>query len=120
MMMAAGGGSPDGGGAGPGDGPSFARYRVNVIVDHDGQSGAPVIYEDHPSFPNLIGRIEHQARLGALVTDFTLIKPGALHRANGGYLIPRCPQAAARAACWEELKRVLRAREVRIESLGQP
>ena len=77
---------------------------MNVIVDHDGQSGAPVIYEDHPSFPNLIGRIEHQARLGALVTDFTLIKPGALHRANGGYLILDARKLLLEPHAWEELK----------------
>ena len=65
----------------------FHRYKVNVLVDHSKAEGAPVVYEDDPAFQNLVGRIEHVAHMGALTTDFTLIKPGALHRANGGYLI---------------------------------
>ncbi|MEE8171572.1 MAG: ATP-binding protein, partial [Alphaproteobacteria bacterium] len=66
---------------------SVERYGVNVLVDSSVVSGAPVIYEDHPTYQRLIGEIEHVAHMGALVTDFTLIKGGALHRANGGYLI---------------------------------
>ena len=65
----------------------FRRYRVNVLVDHSGTRGAPVVYEDHPTHPNLVGSIEHISQLGTLVTDFNLIKAGGLHRANGGYLI---------------------------------
>ena len=65
----------------------FRRYAVNVLIEHSGASGAPVIHEDHPSHPELVGRIEHISQMGALVTDFTLIKAGALHRANGGYLV---------------------------------
>ena len=62
--------------------PTFRRYRVNVLVDQGGSETAPVIYEDNPTYANLIGRIEHLAQMGTLVTDFMLIKPGALHRAN--------------------------------------
>jgi hypothetical protein len=65
----------------------FSRYVVNVIVDSAETRQAPVIYEDHPTHPNLFGRIEHQARMGTLLTDFKLIKPGAVHLANGGYLV---------------------------------
>ena len=65
----------------------FRRYQVNVIVDNGGQHGAPVIYEDNPTHQTLVGRVEYMARFGTLVTDFNLLTPGALHRANGGYLM---------------------------------
>jgi hypothetical protein len=65
----------------------FTRYQVNLLVDNNATSGAPVVFEDNPNVQNLIGRIEHVAHMGTLSTDFTLIKPGALHRANGGYLV---------------------------------
>ena len=97
----------------------FRRYKVNVLVDRGEAKGAPVIYEDHPSYQNLIGRVEHQAQMGALVTDFTLIRAGALHRANGGYLVLDALKVLTQPYAWEGLKRVLRAREIRIESLGQ-
>src|SRR5690606_4935846 len=71
------------------DGERFRPYQVNVLVDSSGRGGAPVVYEDNPTVGNLIGQVEHEARLGALVTDFNLIKAGALHRANGGYLLLR-------------------------------
>ena len=98
---------------------SLRRYTVNLIVDHDGRTGAPVVYEDNPTFANLVGRIEHISQLGALVTNFTLIKPGALHRANGGYLILDARKVLLEPYAWEGLKRALRAQELRIESLGQ-
>ena len=97
----------------------FRRYQVNVVVDHSGATGAPVIYEDHPTVQNLVGRIEHMAQMGALVTDFNLIKAGALHRANGGYLILDARKVLLQPFAWEELKRALRSREIRIEVLGQ-
>nr|HID14986.1 ATP-binding protein [Anaerolineae bacterium] len=99
--------------------PLFRRYQVNVLVDHSESKGAPVIYEDHPTYNNLIGRIEHIAQMGALVTDFNLIKPGALHRANSGYLILDARQLLLQPYAWDGLKRALRSREVRIEPLGQ-
>jgi lon-related putative ATP-dependent protease len=99
--------------------PFFRRYRVNVLVDHSGATGAPVIYEDHPTVQNLLGRIEHMAQMGALVTDFHLIKPGALHRANGGYLILEARKVLLQPFAWEELKRALSSQEIRIEVLGQ-
>ncbi len=95
------------------------RYQVNVLVDHSQSEGAPVVYEDNPTYNNLVGRIEHLAQMGALVTDFNLIKPGALHHANGGYLIMDARQLLLQPYAWDGLKRALRAREVRVESLGQ-
>lgn len=98
------------------EGGAFRRYKVNVVVDRDGAQGAPVIYEDHPTQPNLVGRVEHIAQFGALVTDFNLIKSGALHRANGGYLILDSRKLLTQPFAYEELKRTLRAHEIRIES----
>jgi len=95
------------------------RYQVNVLDGHAGISGAPVVYEDRPTFQNLIGRIEHVAQMGTLVTHFTLIKPGALHRANGGYLILDARRLILEPFAWEGLKRALRARAIRVESLGE-
>jgi len=99
--------------------PLFRRYQVNVLVDHSESEGAPVIYEDHPTYNNLVGRIEHMAQMGALVTDFNMIKPGALHRANGGYLILDARELLMQPYAWQGLKRLLRSQEVKIESLGQ-
>ena len=95
------------------------RYLVNVVVDHGNTRGAPVVFEDHPTLGNLIGRVEHLARFGALVTDYTLIKPGALHRANGGYLMIDAYKMLMEPYAWEALKRAISAREIRINSLGQ-
>jgi lon-related putative ATP-dependent protease len=95
------------------------RYQVNVLVDHGGAEGAPVVYEDPPTYQNLIGRVEHRAQFGALLTDFNLIKPGALHRANGGYLILDARKVLTQPYAWEGIKRALQAGEIRIESIGQ-
>jgi len=99
--------------------PSLRRYQVNVIVDHSASTGAPVIYEDNPTYPNLTGRVEHIAQMGTLVTDFNLIKPGALHRANGGYLILDVRKVLQQPFAWEGLKRALQSHQIRIESLDQ-
>jgi len=96
----------------------FRRYHVNVLVDHSGKSGAPVVYEDHPACQNLIGQTEYIAHLGALSTDFNLIRAGALHRANGGYLILDAYKLLMQPYAWEALKRSLRSSQIRIESLG--
>ena len=95
------------------------RYQVNVLDHHQEIPGAPVVYEDKPTFQNLIGRIEHVAQMGTLVTDFTHIKAGALHKANGGYLILDARRVLLEPFAWEGLKRALRARAIRIESLGE-
>lgn len=98
---------------------SLRRYQVNLLIDHGKTEGAPVVYEDNPTHPDIVGRVEHLAQLGALVTDFTLIKPGALHRANGGYLVLDARKVLMQPYAWEGLKRCLSSGEVRIESLGQ-
>ena len=97
----------------------FRRYRVNALVDHGATEGAPVVYEDNPLFPNLIGRVEHEAQMGALVTDFSLLKGGALHRANGGYLILEARKVLMQPYAWEGLKRALFSRQINIESLAR-
>jgi lon-related putative ATP-dependent protease len=99
------------------DDPPFVRYRVNLLVDNADLDGAPVVYENNPSYLNLVGRIEHIARMGTLVTDFSLIKSGALHRANGGYLVLDALRLLTNPFAWDALKRVLRSREIRIDSL---
>ena len=96
---------------------SFSQYQVNVLVDNSNVEGAPVIYEDNPTYNNLMGRIEHLAQYGTLLTNFTLIKSGALHRANGGFLIVDAHRLLTSPFAYEGLKRALRAKEVRIESL---
>ncbi len=98
---------------------SFHRYLVNVLVTNGKSSGAPIVSEDNPTYSNLVGRVEHVAQFGALVTDFTLIKPGALHRANGGYLLLDVRKVLVQPFAWDALKRALQLREIRIESLGQ-
>ncbi len=102
----------------PRKGPLF-RYHVNLIVDNKGLSGAPVVYEDNPTYDNLVGRIEHGAQFGALTTDFSHIKAGALHRANGGYLMVDAHKLLRVPYAWDALKRALQARRLRIEPLGQ-
>jgi len=102
-----------------GEMPNLNRFRVNLLVGRDGADGAPVVYEENPTYQNLIGRVEHSAQLGALVTNFQLIKPGALHLANGGYLLLDALKLLSQPFSWEGLKRALSTREIRIESLGQ-
>jgi lon-related putative ATP-dependent protease len=104
---------------GRGDKRPARRYQVNVLVTRARGAGAPVVYEDHPTLANLVGRVEHVAELGNLVTDFTLIQAGALHRANGGYLIVDARRLLLSPLAWDELKRALRSKVIRIESLGQ-
>jgi len=99
------------------DDPEFRRFGVNVLVDNGDAAGAPVVHEDNPVYQNLVGRVEYLSRMGALETDFTLIKAGALHRANGGYLVLDVEKLLQDPLSWEALKRALRAGEVRIEPL---
>lgn len=95
----------------------FMRYRANLLVDHGDTRGAPLIVEPLPHHANLIGRVEHQAHMGTLVTDFTMIRAGALHRANGGYLVLDALKLLTQPFAWESLKRALQAGEIRIEPL---
>jgi lon-related putative ATP-dependent protease len=102
-----------------GEQPNFKRFLVNLLVGRSATENAPVVYEEHPTFQNLMGRVEHVSQLGALVTNFLLIKPGALHLANGGYLLLDAIKLLTQPFSWEGLKRALSTREIRIESLGQ-
>jgi lon-related putative ATP-dependent protease len=97
--------------------PRFRRYMVNVLVANGTEQriAAPIIEESNPTHGNLIGRVEHIAQMGALLTDFLLIKPGALHRANGGYLLLDARKVLLSPFAWEALKRTIKAREIRIE-----
>ena len=100
-------------------GPSWDRYRVNLLVHHDADDGAPIVTCDNPTYANLVGRVEQQAQMGALVTDFSLIQPGALHRANGGYLVIEARKLLQQPYAWEGLKRVLNSQHIDIESPQQ-
>ncbi len=95
------------------------RYKVNLFIDNQNFQGAPVIFEENPTYQKLIGRVEQMARMGALLTDFTLIKPGSLHSANGGYLILDARKVLIQPYAWEALKRALETQQVRIESPGE-
>ena len=98
--------------------PSFERYGVNVFVDNKETEGAPIVFEANPTYNNLFGRIEHIMQMGgAATTDFTLIKPGALHRANGGYLIVDAREVLINPFAWDALKRCIRNGEIRIEDV---
>jgi len=98
----------------------FDRYRVNVMVSREGAAdGAPVVAEDHPTLGNLVGRVEHVQSQGALVTNFRLIKPGALHQGNGGYVLIDLKALLSEPLAWDALKRALRQESIRIESLGE-
>ncbi len=96
--------------------PAIRRYAVNLVIDHSGDHGAPVIFEDYPTFPYLIGQIEHISEMGTLVTNYQLIRAGALHRANGGYLVVDAAKLLIQPFAWEGLKRALKSREIRIKS----
>ena len=103
----------------PGAGPSFTRYEVNILVDNSDTKGAPVVIESNPSYPNLFGVVERKAQFGALFTDFTMIKPGAIHRANGGYLLIKALDLLKWPFSYEALKRALRNRKIEIEDPGE-
>ena len=103
------------------DEPAFHRYAVNVMVSNDPATlaGVPIITEPLPSLSNLIGKVDHISTMGALVTDFTLIRSGALHRANGGYLILDALRVLGEPLAWEALKRCLETRAIRISSAAE-
>ncbi len=100
--------------------PQFDRYAVNIMVSHEASKdvAAPVVSEDLPTLHHLTGRIEHISEMGTLVTNFTLIKPGALHRANGGFLVLDAVRLLSEPYAWEALKRSLQSQSISITSLG--
>ena len=97
----------------------FRRYQVNVLVENAPGHGAPIYYEDRPNHQTIVGRMEHMTRFGSMVTDFNMLKPGALHKANGGYLIIDAIKLLVGGPAYESLKRALRSGEIRIESVEQ-
>ena len=94
----------------------WARYAVNLFVSHKAGSGAPVVHLNHPTLSNLVGKIERQQHLGSLITDFSMIRAGALHQANGGYLIIEAREMEENEYVWNALKRSLFSKEIKMES----
>src|SRR6056297_135271 len=119
MMALAGGGQQSQQQTDASQNPILDRYKVNVLVDHSDTDGAPVLHEDNPNYKNLMGKVEYQSKMGALTTNFNLIKPGAFHKANGGYLILHARNVIMEPFAWEGLKRALKSGELKIESLGE-
>lgn len=97
----------------------FIKYRVNVLVNNGDTEGAPVVVEDNATYPNLFGAVEKQAQFGMMSTDFTMIKPGALHQANGGYLVLKAKNLFRYGLSWEGLKTALNQGEIKIEDPAQ-
>src|SRR3972149_286067 len=97
----------------------FDRYRVNVLIEQGRDGGAPVVVETHPMCQNLVGRIEHQVHMGALYTNFMMIKGGAFHRANGGFLVLEALELLKQFLAWDQLKRTLKDRRIKIEEPGE-
>lgn len=95
------------------------RYFVNVLVDNREQHGAPVVFEMNPTYYNLLGRVEYENRMSVVTTDYSMIKAGALHRANGGFLILNARDLLMNVGSWDALKRALRTRELAVENLGE-
>ncbi len=98
--------------------PDMSRYDVNLFVDNSDKKGAPVIFEDHPTANNLLGCIERESEMGALITDFRLIKAGSIHKANGGYLIIRIEDILQHFHAWEGMLRAMRTGIARIEDIA--
>lgn len=94
----------------------YAKFKVNVIVKNEPDSGAPIIHLDHPTQGNLVGRVERIQQYGALLTDFSLIKSGALHQANGGFLLIDARKLLLQPYAWDSLKRALASKTVKIEA----
>jgi lon-related putative ATP-dependent protease len=97
----------------------FRKYQVNVVVDNGALSGAPVIHEQNPNFPNLFGKIEKEVQFGFITTDFTMIQPGSLHKANGGYLVLLVEDLFRNPLSWDGLKTALKTGKVAIEEPGE-
>lgn len=97
----------------------FSRYEINTFVSNNPNDGAPIIRELNPIYYNLVGKVEYESRQGNLYTDFRRITPGAMHRANGGFLVLEAEEVLRQFMSWEALKRVLRCRELSIENLGE-
>ncbi|MGM0409852.1 MAG: Lon protease family protein [Bacillota bacterium] len=101
------------------NGSFFKRYKINLLVNNSDTDGAPVIYETNPTYYNLFGKTEGKSQFGAITTDFTMIKSGAFHKANGGYLILQARDVLTNPLSWETLKRTLINEEVVVENIGE-
>ncbi len=97
----------------------FERYKVNVIVTHAAGAIAPAVFEESPSYYHMFGRIDYRSSFGSMLTDHTMIKPGALHRANGGFLVVQALDALTQPLVWDALKRALRTGQLRLENMGE-
>ena len=95
----------------------WLNYRVNLFIDNSKAEGAPVIMDSNYSYPNIFGKLEYENYYGSLKTDYTMLKPGLLHIANGGYLIMQAADLVANQSCYETFKKVLRTKELGIENL---
>lgn len=101
------------------DGSFFVRYQINIFVNNNKTEGAPVIYEKNPTYYNLFGKIEGKSQFGTITTNFTMIKSGSLHRANGGFLVVHAKDLLTSPFCWETLKRALINQEITVENIGE-
>ncbi|HHL40804.1 MAG TPA: ATP-dependent protease [Deltaproteobacteria bacterium] len=99
--------------------PSFGRYQVNLFVNNGGTEGAPVVFETNPTYSNLFGKLEYRFQFGVASTDFTMIKAGAVHRANGGYLVVHALDMLRNIFVYDSLKRLIKSREARIEDVWE-
>lgn len=95
------------------------KYKVNLMVDNGGLQGAPVIVDLNPTYYNLLGKLEYENEFGAMTTDYTMIKPGLFHQANGGYLILQAKDVLSNVQAWEALKRVLKTSSIIIENMKE-
>lgn len=95
------------------------KYKVNLLIDNSNTQGAPVIVDFNPTYYNLIGKVEYETEHGSMVTDYTMIKPGLLHQANGGYLILQVDDVLRNIHSWEALKRALRTKKITIENMQE-
>lgn len=95
------------------------KYKVNLLVDNRELTGAPIVVESNPTYYNLVGRVEYETRMGMMSTDFTMIKAGALHKANGGYLILNARDVLTNIGAWEALKRILKTQKLFVENLSE-
>ena len=113
--------APEGGGPQPPwiQETAYRKYEVNVVVDNSRLEGAPVVIELNPTYHDLFGRIEKEAQFGALSTDFTLIRRGSIHRANGGYLVLPVEEVLRNLFVWDGLKRAVRNGKIAVEDLGE-
>jgi len=101
------------------DGSFFVRYQINIFVNNSKTDGAPVIYEKNPTYYNLFGKIEGKSQFGTITTNFTMIRSGSLHRANGGFLIVHAKDLLTNPFCWDTLKRALINQEITVENIGE-